>query len=132
MIHAAKNPRAHRLGEPGIHLVRKQGANREAERDREPDIAEVERRRMEGEAGILKKGLSPCPRRRRIQPRERIRGDEQESVETERQAACAPERGDKCPALVRREKRQEAPAAARIVTHISIEPSWFPHAPATL
>ena len=50
-----------------------QRADGEAERDRQPDIADVERRRMEGETGVLQQRVEPLPvGRRGTQPRERV------------------------------------------------------------
>ena len=50
---------------------------------------------MEGQAGVLEQGIEPpALDRRRAQPRERVRGDQQEGVEAERQRGLRPERGD--------------------------------------
>ena len=58
-IHAREHPRPHRPRQRRADLARDQRADREAERHRQADIAEVERRRMEGEAGVLEQGVEP-------------------------------------------------------------------------
>ncbi len=57
----AEHPWPHRAGEVRRHLPGQQRADREAERDREPDIAEVERRRVEGQADVLQQRVEPEP-----------------------------------------------------------------------
>ena len=89
---------------------------------------------MEGQAGVLQQRVeAPALQRRRIEPRERVGGDQQERVEAERQRRLRSKRRDQRPLVVRRDSRAtNAPATASTVTHSSIEPSWFPHAPAIL
>ena len=107
----AEHPRPHRAGEPAIDFAGEQRADREAEGDREADIAEVERRRMEGQAGVLQQGVEPLPfERRRVQPRERVRGDQQEGVEAERRAP--PARRARRSASARQSAATTAPANA--------------------
>ena len=50
---------------------------------------------MECEARILEQGIeAPALDRRRIEPGKRVRGDQQEGVETEREGGLRAERGD--------------------------------------
>ena len=64
-IHAPEHPWAHGAGEIGRDVAGQQRADREAEGDRQADIAEVERRRMEREADVLQQRVEPLPLRRR-------------------------------------------------------------------
>ena len=64
---ARQHPWPHRPRQRRVDLAGEQRADREAERHRQADIAEVERRRMEGEAGVLEQGVeAPALDRRRI------------------------------------------------------------------
>ena len=52
-IHAPSTHGRIARAEPAVDFAGEQRADGEAERDRQADIAEVERRRMEGQAGVL-------------------------------------------------------------------------------
>ena len=58
-IHAPSTHGRIARAKSGVDLPREQRADREAERDRQPDIAEVERRRMEREAEVLQQRVEP-------------------------------------------------------------------------
>jgi hypothetical protein len=59
-----------------------QGSDRGGERDREADIAEIEERRMDGEADILQQGVEVLALGwRRIEPPEWVRGEDDEGQE---------------------------------------------------
>ena len=84
----AQHPGTHRAGEIGSDLPGEQRADREAEGDRQPDIAEIERRRVEGETDVLQQRVEPHPHFGGDgQPLERIRAEQQESVEPQRHEA---------------------------------------------
>ena len=97
-------------------------ADREGESDREADIAEVERRRMEGQAGVLKQRIeAPALRRRRREARERVRGEQQEGIKAERRSrpgrqawrpGCAPAGAARAARPPRRRGRARSPTAA--------------------
>ena len=53
----AEHPGPHRAGEGRADVARDQGADREGEGDRDADIAEIEGRRMEGEARVLEQRI---------------------------------------------------------------------------
>ena len=57
----AEHPRPHRPGKGGANIARNQRPHCKAERDRHPDIAKIERWRMEGEAGVLQQRIEPLP-----------------------------------------------------------------------
>ena len=81
---------------------------------------------MEGEAGVLEQRVeAPALDRRRVEPRERVRGEQQEGVEAERRAPPArPGVATSVRSLSRRSNSAStAPASASTVTHSSIEPS---------
>ena len=79
-----QHPRPHRASERRADFAGQERRDRDAERDRQADIAEVERRRVEGQAGVLEQGVQPpALDRRRVEPRERVRGEQQEGVEAE-------------------------------------------------
>ena len=98
----------------------------EAEGDREADIAEIEERRMEGEAGILQHRIEPVADRRRRQP------GAWNGFEVNRMNSRKPRRS--CPARRARAPRSAggrlspnqataAPNSDRMNTHSTIEPS---------
>ena len=77
----------------------------EGEGDREADIAEIEQRRMDGEAGILQERVEVLPlERRRAQPRERVGGEQHEEQERRRD-----QRPARASTLARRRSGQVAP-----------------------
>ena len=81
----SQHPRLHGPRQCGADLARDQRSDREAERHRQPDIAKVKRRRMEGEAGILEQRVkSPAHERRWVEPLERVGGEQKEGEETQR------------------------------------------------
>ena len=91
----SEHPGPHRSGELPVHVAGQHRADGQAECDRKADIAEVEGRRMEGEAGVLQQGVEPpALRRRRIEPCEGIGREQQEGVETKRQRRLRAQRGD--------------------------------------
>ena len=81
----------------------------EGERGREADIAEIEQRRMEGEAGILQQRIEPAAlERRRMRRAERIGGEEHESQEGDARSCLHAERARlQRRAAVRAERRHE-------------------------
>ena len=130
-----QHPGPHRPRERGPDVARHQRADREGERDRQADIAEVERRRMEGEAGVLQQRVEPLPvaapagraartGSRRTAGRHRSRARSPPARPASRSASA--------PRAAARAAPPPAPATPRIVTQSSIEPSWFPHAPGDL
>ena len=69
---------------PGcVDAALEQRGDGKGERDREADIAEIEHRRMHGEADVLQHGVEvPALDRRIGQPQERIRGQQDEEIES--------------------------------------------------
>ena len=68
-----ERPRTDPARPGGVDLAFDQSRRREAERNRKPDISEVEERRVERETGILKQRVQVVPvERRGFDPRERI------------------------------------------------------------
>src|SRR3546814_326971 len=79
-----EHPGPHRPRESCADVAGDERADREGKSDRDADIAEVERRRMEGEARVLEQRVKSLPhRRRRIEALERIGGEEEEGGEAE-------------------------------------------------
>src|SRR3546814_18054361 len=75
-----QHPRPHRAGKGRPDLARYQRADREAERDRQPAITAVKRRRVKGEAGGLEQRGQPLTGgRRERQPLERVGRKPQEN-----------------------------------------------------
>ena len=69
-----QDPGPHRPGESRPNFARNQRADGKAEGHRQANIADVKRRRMEGQARILQQRVQPCPLDRGgAQPRERVR-----------------------------------------------------------
>src|SRR5262249_41914421 len=69
----------------GVDAPLDQRRNRERERNREPYIAEVEQRRMDGEAQVLQYRIEVASLEwRRCEPQERIRCHQDEKVEGRR------------------------------------------------
>src|SRR3546814_9875857 len=63
-------------------MARHQSAESKGKGDRKADIAEIQRRRMESEAGVLQQRIETLSvRRRRLQALERVGGKEQEGIE---------------------------------------------------
>ena len=59
-----------------------QPGNGKGKSHRQPDIADIEGRRMKGEAGVLKNGVEPAPvERRALEPLKRVRGEQAKSEE---------------------------------------------------
>ena len=80
----AQHPGSYHPRKVRRHLPRQQRAHREAERHRQADIAAVERGRMHRQADVLQQRVEPQPLgRRRIEPLERVRGHQQEGVESQ-------------------------------------------------
>ncbi len=80
-IQASQRPWPHPARPGGVDAALDEGGDREGKADREADIAEIEQRRMDGEAEILQHRVEIAALdRRRIEPDERIgrRQDEQE------------------------------------------------------
>ena len=103
--------------------------------DREADIAEIEQRRMDREAGVLQNRIEVASlERRRREPLERVRGQENEGEEGEADQALNGERvgAQASRGSARPNRATSAPKIARMRTHSSIEPSWFPHTPEIL
>ena len=83
---------------PGPHPARPgrvdaafdQGGDGEGEGDREADIAEIEQRRMDGEADVLQQRVEVAALERRPdEPRERVRGGQDEQKERARRSSPA-------------------------------------------
>src|SRR5690606_21701324 len=92
---APQNPGPHCAREGGSDLARDERADREAEGNREADIADVERRRVEGEAGVLEQGIETLPGgRREGQALEGAGGEEEGGKEAETERRLRSERRD--------------------------------------
>jgi hypothetical protein len=79
-----QHPGPHRAGKGRADIAGDERAYREGKSHRKPDIADVERRWMKGEAGILEQRVQPLPfRGRGAQPPERIGGEQQKGIEAE-------------------------------------------------
>ena len=77
-----EQPRPHPARPGGIDPPLDQGGDREGERDREADIAEIEHRRMDGEADVLQHRIEVAAfERRGIEAQERVRRRQDEEVE---------------------------------------------------
>src|SRR3546814_1676155 len=75
-------PGAHGAREGRVDIARHQSAHGKGKGDRKADIAEIQRRRMESEAGVLQQRIETLSvRRRRLQALERVGGKEQEGIE---------------------------------------------------
>ena len=82
-----ERPRAHPTRPGRVNAALDQGSNCERESDRETDIAEVKKRRVEGEARILEQRVKAVAvKRRRKQTRERVGREQREAQE----ANCDP------------------------------------------
>ncbi len=91
----AEHPGPHRPRKGRADVAGQQRADREGESDRDADIAEIERRRMEGQARVLQQRVEAVAlERRSARAGERVRGEEQEGVEAERDRRLRGERGD--------------------------------------
>ena len=89
---------------------------------------------MEGERGVLQDGIEAVAfGRRRAKPRERVRRQQNEQQERERDRALHRQHARAQPlGRLPPNSATAAPKMARISTHSSIEPSWFPHVPEIL
>ena len=77
-----ERPRAHPARPCGVDLAVDQRSDRERERDREADIAEVEQRRMHREADVLQDRIEIAAFGRCVHdPRKRVRCGEDEQIE---------------------------------------------------
>ena len=77
-----ESPRAHPARPGPVHPAFQQGRDGEGERHREADIAEIEQRRMEGEAGVLQQRVQArAVERRRPDARKRVGGEQREGEE---------------------------------------------------
>ena len=92
---ARQHPGPHGAGQRRVDVPGQHRPDGQAEGDRQADIAEVEGRRVEGQARVLQQRVeAPALRRRRVEPRERVRGEQQEGVEAEAQRRLRAEAGD--------------------------------------
>ena len=81
-IQATERPRPHPARPGGVDLAVDQRGDRERERDREADIAEIEQRRMHREPDVLQDRVEVAPLGRRLRDaQERVRGDQDEEIE---------------------------------------------------
>ena len=89
---------------------------------------------MDREAGVLQDRIEVASLERRGgEPLERVRGQENEGEEGQADQALNGERvGAKRCGSARPNRATSAPKIARMKTHSSIEPSWFPHTPEIL
>ena len=79
-----RRPRARPARPLLVELAFEQRGHGERERDREADVAQVEHRRMHGEREVLQQRVQVVAvRRRRDQPLERIRGEQDEALEAD-------------------------------------------------
>ena len=125
-----QRPRPHPARPGGVDAAFDQRGDGEGERDREADIAEIEQRRMDGEAGVLQDRIEVAALERRLrQAQERVRGEQDEEIEGRRRSTTAPPA--RCAFSVAGRlppnTATSAPNSARISTQSSIEPSWLPH-----
>ena len=83
-----QRPRPHPARPGRIDAAFDQRGHRKGERDREPDIAEIEHRRMHREANVLQHRVEVAALDRRARDaQKRIRGDEDEQIECSRDPA---------------------------------------------
>ncbi len=79
-----QGPGPHPAGPGRVDPALDQGRDGEGVGGREPDIAEVEHRRVHGEPGILQDRVEPAAvERRRVEAQERVRGEQQEGQEAD-------------------------------------------------
>ena len=89
---------------------------------------------MEGEAGVLQDRVEAAAvERRRIEPQERVRGEQHEGEEADPISACTPStRARKEGGRLRPSSATAAPNRDRIQTQRTSEPSWLPQVPLIL
>ena len=79
-----QRPRPHPARPGGVDPALDQRRHRERVGGREPDIAEVEHRRVEGEARVLQDRVEAVAvERRRVEPQERVGGEQHEGQEAD-------------------------------------------------
>ena len=131
-----QRPGPHPARPGGVDAALDQRRDGEGEGDREADIAEVEERRMDGEADVLQDRIEVAALRA-APGSSRANGLEVKRMKRRKAAPIQP-----CTASTRRAQRgragcapktaTSAPKSARISTQRSIEPSWLPQTPVTL
>ncbi len=121
-----QRPGPHPARPGGIDAALDQRGDGKGERHRKPDIAEVQERRMEGQAGVLQQRVQILPvHRRKFQPQERVRGEQDKGKERHaRSADCTDStRARRLGGRLPPNQAAQAPNSVRISTHSSIEPS---------
>ncbi len=92
-----QHPGPHRAGDGRSNLAPDQAADGDAEGDRQADITDVERGRVEGETGILKQRVKAAPvDRSRVQSLERIGCHQQEREKPQRERGLRPQARPQC------------------------------------
>ena len=112
-IHAASTQGRTQRAQPASTRPSISAATREGEGDREADVAQIEQRRMEDEAGVLQQRIELAALERRgAQPQERVRGEDREAQE--RGADQALHRPARAPAASRAARPPNSATAAAI------------------
>ena len=133
-IHEPENPGPDPARPARIDAAFDQRGDGERKGHREADIADIEQRRMEGEAGILQHRIeSVALGRRGREADEGVgRGDDEYHKGGGDCALHGEDGARKSSGRFDPNSHTAAPNSDRISTHRSIEPSWFPQTPAIL